>query len=223
MVLSLRIMDHSNGWKYSENQYLNTLGFSKLKKLSEILDTKNQTSSWPWWKELAGRVPGVKYSSREIERMGSSSSDGNAAYSFLVDLSNRSIRLGQLITGLKAIEMNEALKELEYQEDAKVVEQPQSTVTAEGGTVTLKCKATGFPPPSYQWFRDRTELTGETSCQYTIDNIQLNQSGKYICRAMNIYTVDFSKWVEIKVTQPFRNPRVMQPKHSQKRCELSDI
>ena len=208
MVLSLRIMDHSNGWKYSENQYLNTLGFSKLKKLSEILDTKNQTSSWPWWKELAGRVPGVKYSSREIERMGSSSSDGNAAYSFLVDLSNRSIRLGQLITGLKAIEMNEALKELEYQgelttpkvkayydtwlvfiEDAKVVEQPQSTVTAEGGTVTLKCKATGFPPPSYQWFRDRTELVGETSCQYTIDNIQLNQvrSQFYFCFYYNPY------------------------------------
>ena len=37
---------------------------------------------------------------------------------------------------------------------------------------------------------------------------------------MNIYSVDFSKWVEIKVTQPFRNPRVMQPKHSQKRSEF---
>ena len=108
-------MDHGNGWKYSENQYINTLGFSMLKKLSEILDTKNQSSSWPWWKELAGKVPGVKYSAREIERMGVSSRDGNAAYSFLVDLSNRSIRLGQLITGLRAIEMNEALRELEYQ------------------------------------------------------------------------------------------------------------
>ena len=108
-------MEHSNGWKYSENQYINALGFSKLKKLSEILDTMNQTSSWPWWKELAGKVPGVKYSTREIDRMGSNSYNGNAAYSFLVDLTNRSIRLGQLITGLKAIEMNEALRELEYQ------------------------------------------------------------------------------------------------------------
>ena len=107
-------MDHGNGWKYSEDQYISTLGFSKLKKLSEILDTRNQTSSWAWWKELAGKVPGVKYSSREIERMGTCSSDGNAAYAFLVDLSNRSIRLGQLITGLKAIEMNESLRELEY-------------------------------------------------------------------------------------------------------------
>lgn len=108
-------MEQSNGWKYSENQYINTLGFSKLKKLSEILDAKKQTSNWSWWKELAGKVPGVKYSDREIERMGSCSRDGNAAYSFLVDLSNRSIRLGQLITGLKAVEMNEALKELDYQ------------------------------------------------------------------------------------------------------------
>lgn len=108
-------MEQSNGWRYSENQYIATLGFSKLKKLSDILDTKNQISSWPWWKELAGKVPGVKYSAREIERMGSSSSGGNAAYSLLVDLSNRSIRLGQLINGLKAIEMNEALKELDYQ------------------------------------------------------------------------------------------------------------
>lgn len=216
-------MDHGNGWKYSEDQYISTLGFSKLKKLSEILDTRNQTSSWAWWKELAGKVPGVKYSSREIERMGTCSSDGNAAYAFLVDLSNRSIRLGQLITGLKAIEMNEALRELEYREDAKVTEQPQSAVTVEGGTVTLKCKATGFPPPSYQWFKDRTELVGETSCQYTVENIQLNQSGKYICRAMNIYTVDFSKWVEIKVTQPFNIPRVMQPKHTQNRTSLQVI
>ena len=37
---------------------------------------------------------------------------------------------------------------------------------------------------------------------------------------MNIHSVDFSKWVEIKVTRPFNNPRVMQPKHSQKRCML---
>jgi len=114
-------MDQNTGWKYSENQYINTLGFSKLKKLSDILDGKNHTSGWPWWKELAGRVPGVKYSSREIERMGSSSRDGNAAYSFLVDLSNRGIRLGQLITGLKAIEMNEALKELDYQGELTIM------------------------------------------------------------------------------------------------------
>ena len=190
-------METKSGWKYSENQYLTSLGFSKLKKLSDILDTKNHTSKWPWWKELAGKVPGVKYLPRDIERMGGNTSDGNAAYAFLVDLSNRSIRLGQLIAGLKAIEMNEALKELSYQgmyvnhsenetviitvvvsiytEDVKFVEQPQSTVSAEGGTVTLKCKATGFPPPSYQWFKDRTELSGETSPHFTIDNVKLDQ------------------------------------------------
>jgi len=113
--LALFRMETKSGWKYSENQYLTSLGFSKLKKLSDILDTKNHTSNWPWWKELAGKVPGVKYLPRDIERMGGNTSDGNAAYAFLVDLSNRSIRLGQLITGLKAIEMNEALKELSYQ------------------------------------------------------------------------------------------------------------
>ena len=40
---------------------------------------------------------------------------------------------------------------------------------------------------------------------------------------MNIYTVDFSKWVEIKVTQPFNIPRVMQPKHSQNRCKFQMV
>jgi len=62
-----------------------------------------------------------------------------------------------------------------YIEDVKFVEQPQSTVSAEGGTVTLKCKAAGFPPPAYQWFKDRTELSGQTLPHFTIENVKVDQ------------------------------------------------
>ncbi len=48
-----------------------------------------------------------------------------------------------------------------------------------GASLTLSVTASGFPLPSYQWYKDGVAIPGATSSTYTIDNIDGADAGDY--------------------------------------------
>ena len=71
---------------------------------------------------------------------------------------------------------------------------PDSITVNAGQTATLRCIATGSPPPSFQWLKDGNDVSGNTGVtistsngdsNLTISNIQMSDAGSYECRAFN--------------------------------------
>ena len=79
----------------------------------------------------------------------------------------------------------------------KIVKQPKSQLVSVGGTVTLRCKATGYPAPQYQWVKDGAELPDGIDKELILDPVTLYDSGNYFClvsyhvNAENSDAVDF--------------------------------
>ena len=59
-----------------------------------------------------------------------------------------------------------------------------------------------MPAPSYLWFKERTPLPDNKSCQLVIDKVGKDDAGMYCCRATNNVNVVFSNWAEVKVQKP---------------------
>jgi pectate lyase len=57
--------------------------------------------------------------------------------------------------------------------------QPASQIAFVGNTVTFSVTATGVPPPSYQWFKDGSPITGATAATLVLTNVQLASAGSY--------------------------------------------
>ena len=71
---------------------------------------------------------------------------------------------------------------------------PSSIIVYSGQTATLRCIATGTPPPNFQWLKDGSVVacsTGDTITTnngdsiLTITNVQTSDAGTYECRAFN--------------------------------------
>ena len=81
----------------------------------------------------------------------------------------------------------------------KIIKQPQSQQVRLGGTVTLRCKATGYPAPQYQWVKDGTELPDEIDEELTLDPVTMYDSGKYFCLVSNQVNAEKSDAVDLEV------------------------
>jgi hypothetical protein len=63
--------------------------------------------------------------------------------------------------------------------------EPASTVYA-GASPTLIAVATGYPQPTYQWYKGTTAIPGATGTAYTFPNAQTSDSGtNFSCEASN--------------------------------------
>ena len=59
---------------------------------------------------------------------------------------------------------------------------PREVFVSIGGNFTLECVATPLPPnPSYNWYFNNSVLPGKTQSTFTVDNAQVEHSGKYRC------------------------------------------
>ena len=81
----------------------------------------------------------------------------------------------------------------------KIIKQPKSQPARMGGTVTLRCKATGYPAPQYRWVKDGAELPDENDEELTLDPVTMYDSGKYFCLAFNQANAEKSDEVDLEV------------------------
>ena len=87
----------------------------------------------------------------------------------------------------------------QFTEEVQITEQPKSQPVRVGSTVTLRCKATGYPAPQYQWVKDGTELPDGIDEELTFDPVTLEDSGKYVCIVSNRINAEKSNKVELQV------------------------
>lgn len=81
----------------------------------------------------------------------------------------------------------------------QIIEQPKSQPVRAGARVTLRCKATGYPCPAYQWVKDGMELPDGNDEELTLDHVKLEDSGKYNCIVSNQLNAEKSNTVELQV------------------------
>ena len=81
----------------------------------------------------------------------------------------------------------------------KIIKQPQSQPVRMGGTVTLRCKATGYPAPQYQWVKEGAGLLNEIDEEMTLDPVTMYDSGKYFCLVSNQVNAEKSDAVDLEV------------------------
>ncbi len=60
-----------------------------------------------------------------------------------------------------------------------ITNQPQSQVVYEGDTVSFRVGAFAGPPPTYQWQRNGSNLTGATNSDYAVHGATVNEAGGY--------------------------------------------
>jgi len=66
-----------------------------------------------------------------------------------------------------------------------IVTQPASLTVLVGQSATFSVAVTGYPAPSYQWYRDTTLLTGETAATLTLGAVTVADAGSYTVTATN--------------------------------------
>ena len=52
-------------------------------------------------------------------------------------------------------------------------------------SINLTCSAEGYPPPTYQWYKDGFALPGETRSFLYIPELLPSERGNYSCEASN--------------------------------------
>lgn len=67
-----------------------------------------------------------------------------------------------------------------------LTEQPLSQAVLEGGSVQFSAKATGYPLPTYQWFKDGQMLVGAVNPTLEIKNVLEAQAGSYSVQVRNM-------------------------------------
>ena len=80
-----------------------------------------------------------------------------------------------------------------------MIEHPKSQPVRAGASVTLRCKATGYPAPEYKWVKDGMELPDGVDEELTLDHVIVEDSGKYWCIVSNRKNAEKSNAVELKV------------------------
>ena len=93
-------------------------------------------------------------------------------------------------------------------EPVSIVAEPSSLVLPYGASASFGILAEGFPSPSYQWFLNRTNLSGATSNKWTISHVQMADLGEYEVLVSNGYSSVFSSPATLSMSpsilEPFR-------------------
>ena len=66
-----------------------------------------------------------------------------------------------------------------------ITDHPQSLTVNPGASASFAVTATGTAPLSYQWKKDRTNVSGATAATYTIANAEQSHAGSYTCVVTN--------------------------------------
>jgi hypothetical protein len=67
----------------------------------------------------------------------------------------------------------------------KIIQAPKSAVLLEGQTIIFEGKATGYPEPEYQWFRNKEPIAGANTGELVIQQASLEDEGFYYFTVFN--------------------------------------
>ena len=81
----------------------------------------------------------------------------------------------------------------------QIIKQPKSQPVRVGGSVTLRCEATGYPAPRYQWVKDGAELLDGINEELILDTVTMYDSGNYFCLVSNHVNAEKSDAVDLEV------------------------
>jgi hypothetical protein len=87
-----------------------------------------------------------------------------------------------------------------------ITTQPQSNTVMAGSTANVSVVATGFPPPSYQWYFNGAPIAGATSATLTTNNVQAANAGNYTVFVSNNVNSALSSVATLTVTYPASAP-----------------
>lgn len=176
-------LNKNSAWKKVETHVMKTypsLGTAWVKKLEQRADVN-----------VTGRSP---------------------ADLLLVELRSRLCDVKIFCSILRACELFDALYLLEGREDLVIVEQPNSRANGRlnseveiGDVFSLSCKATGLPPPRYEWWCGNARMPDQTSSTLSLLITSPDQEDEYRCKISQysrddklVYDV-FSERVILKV------------------------
>ncbi len=83
-----------------------------------------------------------------------------------------------------------------------IVTQPASQTIVSGQPVTFSVVATGFPAPTYQWKKNGTAISGQTSSSYTIVAVAPADAGSFTVDVTNTISTTTSAAAALTVTVP---------------------
>jgi hypothetical protein len=98
-----------------------------------------------------------------------------------------------------------------------ITTQPAGSSVLVGANATMTVAASGTAPLWYEWYKDSVvsakKITGQTSATLSLTNIQITDSGNYICVVHNEYGFAQSNPAKLTVTSPNSPPSIItQPK-----------
>ncbi|KAL5460632.1 hypothetical protein EMCRGX_G034090 [Ephydatia muelleri] len=100
-----------------------------------------------------------------------------------------------------------------------IVTQPENCDLDVGTELKLHCKAQCTYPLQYQWFKGREPLVKSNNSTYSVQRVELSDTGQYTCRVRNPTIGDpkkafvFSRTVQVTVHPPPRAP-IQETAHS---------
>ena len=80
-----------------------------------------------------------------------------------------------------------------------ITEHPRSVQLQCGQDLVLRCEATGFPRPRYQWFKDRIQLPDQLANEISLKKVSPEDSGVYYCVVTNPVGSEYTNYAEVQV------------------------
>ncbi|KAK0132062.1 Mucosa-associated lymphoid tissue lymphoma translocation protein 1 [Merluccius polli] len=182
---------------------LGTLSEDALSRLAEMLD--NPTRGWRQLANTVNEHPQLRCSESELTSCSVQvlSPTGSPTRYLLARLADRSCSLALLLSCLKKIDHQHAVQYLTatVMEQIHITVQPQAQQGLEGGRVVLTCRAAGPAGLSYQWFRGKEQILGDTGSAADLVLCPLGpvHQGHYICRVNHGENCTFSQWAHIRL------------------------
>jgi hypothetical protein len=94
----------------------------------------------------------------------------------------------------------------------KIIQHPQSSTKSPGEAVTFSVTASGTSPLSFQWEKDRIDISGATANSYTIASVQDNDVGVYKCKVSNDFSSIISNRADLTL---INSPQITRHPESQ--------
>src|SRR5690606_28589959 len=78
-----------------------------------------------------------------------------------------------------------------------ILDRENTVVVEEGDAITVQVTNTYFAGTTYKWFKDGTEISGETAANLTISNFDASNIGDYTVQAIGVCTSPSSDAVRL--------------------------